>query len=37
LGFGITGAWSAEVIYVLLYALMMTIRFRGGSWKEIRI
>jgi Na+-driven multidrug efflux pump len=37
LGFGIIGAWSAEVIYLLLYALMMTIRFRGGSWKEIRI
>jgi len=37
LGFGITAAWSAEVIYVLLYALMMAIRFRGGSWKEIRI
>ena len=37
LGFGITGAWSAEVIYILLYALMMAIRFRGGSWKEIRI
>lgn len=36
-GFGITGAWSAEVIYVLLYALMMAIRFRGGRWKEIRI
>ena len=37
LGFGITGAWSTEVIYMLLYALTMAIRFRGGRWKEIRI
>ncbi|MCK4580117.1 MAG: MATE family efflux transporter, partial [Dehalococcoidia bacterium] len=37
LGFGVIGAWTAELIYVLFYALMMAIRFRGGSWKEIRI
>lgn len=37
LGFGMVGAWSAEVIYVLLYALVMALRFRGGRWKEIRI
>lgn len=37
LGFGVIGAWTAELIYVLSYALMMAIRFRKGRWKGIRI
>ncbi|HQO21213.1 MAG TPA: MATE family efflux transporter [Acidobacteriota bacterium] len=37
LGLGLLGAWSAEVIYNLIPALMMSARFRGGSWKGIRI
>jgi len=37
LGFGLLGAWSAEAIYNLIPALLMALRFRGGSWKKIRI
>ena len=37
LGFGLLGAWSAEAIYNLIPALLMTLRFRGGSWKKIKI
>jgi putative MATE family efflux protein len=37
LGFGLLGAWSAEAIYNLIPALLMALRFRGGSWKGIRI
>lgn len=37
LGLGLVGAWSAEAIYNLIPALMMSARFRGGSWKGIRI
>lgn len=37
IGFGIIGAWVAEVIYVLFYALVMGIRFKEGSWKGIRV
>lgn len=36
-GLGVIGAWSAEAIYVLFYALLMALRFRGGRWKGIRI
>lgn len=36
-GFGVIGAWTAELIYVLFFALMMTIMFRRGKWKGIRI
>ncbi|MCK4681582.1 hypothetical protein KAT59_00970 [Candidatus Bipolaricaulota bacterium] len=34
LDFGITGAWSAEVIYVLLYALMMASGSREGAGRR---
>ncbi|MCD6237249.1 MAG: hypothetical protein J7K13_04785 [Thermoplasmata archaeon] len=37
LGLGLLGAWSAEAIYNLIPALLMALRFKGGSWKEIRI
>ncbi|RLI54050.1 MAG: hypothetical protein DRO93_13005, partial [Candidatus Thorarchaeota archaeon] len=37
LGLGLLGAWSAEAIYNLIPALLMALRFKGGSWKGIRI
>lgn len=37
LGLGLLGAWSAEAIYNLIPALLMTLRFKSGSWKGIRI
>lgn len=37
LGFGLVGIWSAAVLYVLLLAGAMTLKFAKGDWKEIRI
>jgi Na+-driven multidrug efflux pump len=37
LGLGLWGAWMAMMAYVLLMAILMTWKFREGSWKHIRI
>jgi Na+-driven multidrug efflux pump len=33
----VLGVWLAATGYVVGLALVMTLKFRGGSWKEIRI
>ena len=37
LGFGLTGIWSAAVLYVVLLAAIMAWKFRAGDWKNIRL
>lgn len=37
LDYGLVGIWSAAVMYVLLLATAMTIKFARGDWKAIRI
>jgi Na+-driven multidrug efflux pump len=34
---GITGMWSAAVVYSIAAAIVMTLKFRGGSWKNIQL
>jgi len=36
-GWGLTGAWSALVLYLLLLGVIVTIKFMGGSWKEVEL
>jgi len=35
--FGIVGAWSGELFYWLSVAVLMSWKFRQGTWKTIRI
>jgi Na+-driven multidrug efflux pump len=35
LGFGLNGMWAAAALYCTSAAVVMTIKFRGGSWKKI--
>ena len=35
--FGIFGAWMALPIYILAYSTMAWIRFRSGSWMEMKV
>ena len=37
LGYGLTGAWFAELTYIALLALVMMWRFNSGAWEHIRI
>jgi Na+-driven multidrug efflux pump len=37
LGLGLIGIWSAAAMYILLLAVVMSLKFRSGDWKEIRI
>ena len=37
LDYGPTGVWVAMVISMMCYALFMSLRFRGGRWKHIRV
>lgn len=37
LGYGLVGIWTAAVVYVLLLATVMTVKFARGDWKTIRI
>jgi len=37
MGFGIVGMWSAAVAYVVCAAITMTIKFRSGTWKNIKL
>ncbi|AKV04829.1 Na+-driven multidrug efflux pump [Labilithrix luteola] len=35
--FGLTGMWSAAVAYAIGAAIVMSTKFRGGSWKSIKL
>ena len=37
LGGGIVGAWTGEYVYWIFLALLVTWKFRTGTWKKIRI
>ena len=37
LGYGPTGVWVAMVASMMCYSLLMSLRFRGGRWKHIRV
>ncbi|HEY5656748.1 MAG TPA: MATE family efflux transporter [Myxococcota bacterium] len=37
MGYGLTGAWLAEFVYIAVLALVMISRFRSGAWEHIRI
>lgn len=37
LGGGLTAAWFAGLLYVLLLSTLLVRRFRSGAWKHIRI
>ncbi len=34
---GLAGAWVGEYVYWALLALVMTLKFRDGKWKRIRV
>lgn len=34
---GLVGIWSAACVYAILAAITMSAKFRGGSWKSIRL
>ena len=36
-GVGLKGMWVAAVCYSIGAAIVMTLKFRGGSWKKIVI
>ncbi|MCL2723830.1 MAG: MATE family efflux transporter [Polyangiaceae bacterium] len=35
--FGLVGMWSAAVVYSICAAIVMSLKFRGGSWKSIKL
>ena len=37
LGRGVVGAWYAEFVFILALAAALTLRFRNGAWKTVRI
>jgi putative MATE family efflux protein len=37
LGYGPTGVWVAMVVSMMCYSILMSLRFKGGSWKHIRV
>lgn len=36
-GIGLKGMWAAAVAYCIGAAIVMTLKFRGGSWKKIEL
>jgi putative MATE family efflux protein len=34
---GLSGAWVGEYVYWVVLALVMTLKFRDGTWKKIRV
>jgi MATE family multidrug resistance protein len=36
-GFGAAGGWSAMLVYVLLLAAALHLRWRSGRWRQIRL
>ena len=37
LGWGPTGVWVAMVVSMIGYSILMSLRFRGGRWKHVRV
>mgnify|MGYP005864579021 CR=1 FL=1 len=37
LGWGLTGAWVAMAIDLVIRGLLLFARFRGGKWKSIEV
>jgi len=37
LDYGPTGVWVSMVVSMMCYALLMSLRFRGGKWKHVRV
>jgi MATE family multidrug resistance protein len=37
LGLGAVGGWTAMLVYVVLLAVAMHLRWRSGSWQRIRL
>ncbi len=37
LGGGLIGAWAAIALYILLLAIIMALKFTGGSWQKIKL
>lgn len=36
-GFGLVGMWAAAVCYCCAAAVIMSVKFRGGTWKKIEL
>ena len=36
-GFGLWGVWGSLAFYIVTLAAVMFIKFRGGSWRHIKI
>lgn len=36
-GFGLIGIWSSAIAYITLLTLIMTLKFKKGDWKDIRV
>jgi Na+-driven multidrug efflux pump len=36
-GYGAVGIWAAMVISMVFQGITMTVRFRRGAWKQIRV
>ena len=37
LGWGLYGAWGAVAMYLVLYAVVCSLKFSGRSWQKVRI
>ncbi len=37
MGFGLRGMWAAAVAYAICASIVMSLKFRGGTWKSIRL
>lgn len=37
LGMGVFGAWLALAVYLVIYGMIVTIKFHGGSWKTAKV
>jgi putative MATE family efflux protein len=36
-GWGLTGAWSALIVYIILLGLIVSIKYIKGSWKTVEV
>ena len=37
LGYGLTGAWAASLVHIMMLSLILVLRFRSNQWQKIRI
>ncbi len=37
LGFGLVGVWAAAGVYAVALAVLMLVKFAGGSWKKLKV